>query len=68
MARSISPVSRTPIGLTSTPSDDATAWMAPNWPDRRGMLASRRTAARVTPGAICFSSSSHFPLIPYSNK
>src|SRR5882724_2845560 len=28
---------------------------------------SRRTAARVTPGAICLSSSSHFPLRLYSN-
>jgi hypothetical protein len=29
-------------------------------------VGSRRTAARVTPGAICLSSSSHFPLMPYS--
>ena len=26
------------------------------------------TAARVTPGAISLSSSSHFPLMPYSNR
>ena len=32
MARSISPASRTLIGLTSTPSDGATVWMAANWP------------------------------------
>ena len=31
-ARSISPASRMLTGLTSTPSDGATAWMAPNWP------------------------------------
>ena len=31
------------------------------------MAGSRRTAARVTPGAICLSSSSHFPLKLYSN-
>ena len=31
-------------------------------------MASRRTAARVTPGAICLSSSSHFPLMLYSNE
>ena len=30
------------------------------------MAESRRTATRVTRGAICLSSSSHFPLIPYS--
>ena len=32
------------------------------------MAGSRRTAARVTPGAICLSSSSHLPLKPYSNE
>ena len=32
MARSISPASRILTGLTSTPSDGATAWIAPNWP------------------------------------
>ena len=32
MARSISDVSRTLIGLTSTPSDGATDWMTANWP------------------------------------
>ena len=29
-ARSISPASRTLIGLTSTPNDGAAAWMTPN--------------------------------------
>ena len=66
-ARSISPASRTLTGLTSTPSDGATAWMAANWPIPAAMAGSRRTAARVTPGAISLSSSSHFPLMLYSN-
>ena len=67
MARSISPASRTLIGLTSTPTDGATDWMAANWPIPAAMAGSRRTAARVTPGAISLSSSSHFPLKLYSN-
>ena len=66
-ARSISAASRTLTGLTSTPNDGATDWIAPNWPIPAVMAGSRRTAARVTPGAICLSSSSHFPLMPYSN-
>src|SRR6185436_11863160 len=66
-ARSISGASRTSTGLNSTPSDGATAWMAPNCPIPEAMAGSRRTAARVTPGAISLSSSSHFPLRPYSN-
>ena len=41
--------------------------MAANWPIPAVMAGSRRTAARVTPGAISLSSSSHFPLKPYSN-
>ncbi len=45
----------------------ATDWIAPHWPVPEGMAASRRTATRVTGGAICLSSSSHFPLRPYSN-
>src|SRR5262245_34407748 len=53
-------------GFTSTPNDGATAWMAANWAVPDVKAASRRTEARVTPGAICLSSSSHFPLIPYS--
>jgi hypothetical protein len=31
-------------------------------------VASRRTAARVTPGAVCLSSSSHFALTLQSNE
>ncbi len=53
-------------GFTSTLSDGATAWMAANWPVPEAMAGSRRTAARVTRGAICLSSSSHFPLMLYS--
>ena len=35
--------------------------------DPGGPSASRRTAARVMPGAICFRTSSHLPLKLYSN-
>ena len=66
MACSISAASRILIGLTSTRSDDATAWMTANWPVPVPTAGSRRTAMRVTPGAICLSSSSHLPLRPYS--
>src|SRR5262249_44115111 len=67
--RSISPASRILIGLTSTLSDGAAAWMTPNWagPDVVAGPPYRRTAACVTCGAMCLSSSSHFPLRPYSN-
>ena len=41
-----------PTGSGQSPADAAEA---------------RSTAARVTPGAICFSSSSHLPPSPYSN-
>ena len=51
-ARSISPASRTSTGLSSTPNDGATAWIAPNWPIPAVMAGSRRTATRVTRGAI----------------
>jgi hypothetical protein len=40
--------------------------MAPNWPIAAGLAESRRTAARVSRGAISLSSSSHFPLRLYS--
>src|SRR2546421_684605 len=46
--------------ITSTPSDGATVWIATNWLTANPWLASRRTVTRVTPGAICLSSSSHF--------
>jgi hypothetical protein len=61
-ARSISPTSRKLIALTSTPTDGATDWMTANCPTPEVTAGSRSTAARVTPGAICLSSSSHFPL------
>src|SRR5262245_21686990 len=55
-ARSISPLSRTSMGRSSTPSDGASAWIAPNWPGPAAMLVSRKTATRVTRGrpvALC---------------
>ena len=55
-------------GLTSTPSDGAAAWMTANWLLPEPWVASRRTAARVTPGAACLSSSSHFALTLQSNE
>jgi hypothetical protein len=60
IARSTSPASRKSIELTSTPNDGATPWIAPNWAIEAARLS--RTAARVTRGAISFSSSSHFAL------
>jgi hypothetical protein len=39
-------------GFTSTLSDGATAWMTPNWAGPVGVAGFRRTAARVTPGAL----------------
>jgi hypothetical protein len=60
-ARSISPASRMLTGLTSTLSDGAAAWMTANWLVPEPWVVSRRTATRVTLGAICLSSSSHFP-------
>ena len=66
MARSIPGASRALTGLTSTLSDGATAWIAPNWAGLEELAESRRTATRVTSGAICLSSSSHFALMLYS--
>src|SRR6516164_4007047 len=66
MARSVSPASRTLIGRTSTPSDEAEAWIAANWPAPAAMAGFRRNATRFTPGAISLSSSSHLP--PKSNS
>src|SRR5215470_16099613 len=57
MVRSISPASRMLTGLTSSPTDDATNWLIANWPIPDEKVASRRTAARVTRGAISLSSS-----------
>src|SRR5215831_11678018 len=55
-ARSISPASRTLTGVNSTPNAGAADWIAPNWPVPADIPASRMTATRVTPGAICLSS------------
>jgi hypothetical protein len=68
IARSISPGSRTSIGVNPTPNDaGAIAWITANWPIPAASAGSRRTAARVKLGAISLSSSSHFPLRLYSN-
>src|SRR5262249_54120798 len=64
MVRSISPASRTPTGLSSTPNDGATAWIALNWAGP--IVRSRSTATRVRRGAISLSSSSHFAPKPNS--
>src|SRR5262249_30355958 len=69
----------TPTGRTSTPNDGAAAWITANWAFPAawitanwafppGKAAVRRTAARVTRGAISLSSSSHFAAMLYSNK
>src|SRR5262249_14417525 len=68
MSGVMSPASRTPSGLTSTRSDDAAPWIAPNSPLVKGKVGSRSTATRVTPGAISLSSSSHFAPIPYPKR
>ena len=67
-SRSISPASRTSIGVNSTPNDGgAMAWIAANWPIPAASAGSRRMAIRVRLGAISLNSSSHFPLGLYSN-
>src|SRR4051812_6044284 len=67
MPRSIVPASRTLIARTSTPNDGATDWITANWPMPAIMVGSHNIAEFVTFGAICFRSSSHFPLRLYSN-
>src|SRR6516164_8297770 len=52
MPRLISPASLTPTGVNSIPNDEATDWIAPNWPIPEVVAASRSTATRVTPGAV----------------
>src|SRR5205814_3069366 len=47
-SRSISLASRRSSGLNSTPNEGATDWIEANWPIPAGIVASRRTAARVT--------------------
>jgi hypothetical protein len=49
------------------PSELAAAWMTANWLVPVPNAGSRRTAARITPGAICLSISGHFPLRLNSN-
>src|SRR5262249_31549448 len=66
MPRSISPGWRTSIGVSSMRRDGATACIAANCPIPAAKLGSRRTATRVTLGAISLSNSSHFEPMPYS--
>src|SRR5262249_14322467 len=65
-APSISGTSRPLIELNSIPSDGAADSSTANCAIPAGRVGSRRTAARVTPGAMSRISSSHFPLMPYS--
>jgi hypothetical protein len=48
--RSISPTSRTPTALNSTPNDGATAWIALKWAGP--MVRSRSAATRVSLGGL----------------
>jgi hypothetical protein len=57
---------RTSTGVNCTPNAGATICTAPNCPMPEATAGSRSTAARITPGAISLSSSSHFPLMLYS--
>ena len=66
MARSISLASRTLIGLTPPRVTAPRLGWRRIARCRTACVGSRRTATRVTPGAISLSSSSHFPLMPYS--
>src|SRR5262249_40885811 len=52
MSCSISRGSRMLIALTSIPTDGATYWITENWPTPTVSPGSRRTATRVTVGAI----------------
>src|SRR5215510_1873942 len=56
---------RTPIGVSSIPSDAAIDCIAPNWP--RQWRRSRTTATRVTVGANSLRTSSRFATVAYSN-
>ncbi len=64
--RSISSVSRTFTGVSSTPRDCAANRTAANCPMPAAEVGSRSTKARVTFGAICLSNSVHLPLMLYS--
>src|SRR5215813_9853244 len=65
--RSMSSGSCGSTGLTSTPREGATAWIAPSCPPPVRAVGSRITATRETTGAISLRSSSHLALIPNSN-
>ena len=68
MARSISPASRTLTGLNSTPNDGATDLDRAELPDPRDVAQDPEGPPRAScPARSALSSSSHFPLMPYSN-
>src|SRR5215216_1548996 len=68
MARSISPASCTPTGVTSTPNEGATVWIAASPPEPAGTDGSRMTPTRLMLGAISLSSSSHLLPMLSSNE
>jgi hypothetical protein len=53
--------------VNSTPNEGATAWIAANWAGPADIEGSRMTATRFMPGTTSLISSSHFPLMLYSN-
>ena len=66
MLLSISPASRSPSDLSSTPSVGATVWIAANCGMPPGLPGSWRTATRDIPGMSSLSNSNHFALMPNS--
>src|SRR5262249_22030317 len=58
-SRSSSAAFSTFTALASTPNEGATDCIAPNRPRPADMAGSRKTAIRVTPGAVCFNSFDH---------
>jgi hypothetical protein len=63
----IPPEDGTETGVISIPIDDAVTWMPALALSPAALVLLRRTATRVTLGAISSSNSGHFPLKPYSN-
>src|SRR5262249_11599726 len=64
--RSISPASRTSIGVNSTPNAGAAGCTAANWAIPPVVVESRNTATRAMRGASSFKSSSDFARRPNS--
>src|SRR5262245_19529975 len=63
ISRSISPPSRTPAGIDTAPNEAAAASIACRLAMFEALSGLWMTAARMTPGAISLSSSSHLPPI-----